>query len=337
MTDTNKRIIYLDALRALSAFLVVLLHVSANGYESLDVQSNTWLVYDIYNSVTRGAVPVFVMISGALFLQSKKQIPLRQLYSKYILKMVILYVFWSAVYALASLVIQKDTAFFRNFIHGEYHMWFLPMMAGLYMLLPFLKRIAEDEKLLKYFVILGFIFNILLPYASLFSESIVYLSDKLKMRFVISFVFYFLLGAYLHKAIIKIKSIYAALLFAAVLVFKIVFNKAALMYALPFSTDNSFSAENFLLSVFGFLFVKNLNWEKIGERTKRLISTLSQYALGIYVFHVLAKALLKYIGLTTQAFHPIISIPVITVLTYLISLFVCYVMKKIPIVKKYLV
>ncbi len=59
---------------------------------------------------------------------------------------------------------MPDEPFCNSFINGHYHMWFLFMIVGLYLIVPFLLRpIVRDEKLLRYFLLLTLIFTFLLP------------------------------------------------------------------------------------------------------------------------------------------------------------------------------
>ena len=54
----------MDALRAISAFLIVLLHVSADYWAAADLNSYKFIVMTFYNGLCRSAVPLFLMISG---------------------------------------------------------------------------------------------------------------------------------------------------------------------------------------------------------------------------------------------------------------------------------
>ena len=70
----KKRIIYLDILRVIAIFAVVLMHASSEiqlQYE-LDVRSVPFFVANIFDTVTRFAVPLFLMISGRLMINSGK-------------------------------------------------------------------------------------------------------------------------------------------------------------------------------------------------------------------------------------------------------------------------
>ena len=66
-----------DYLRVLASFGVIILHIAAKKFLSLSVYSNEWQVLNFYDSIVRWTVPVFVMISGALFLN--RDIPIRKL------------------------------------------------------------------------------------------------------------------------------------------------------------------------------------------------------------------------------------------------------------------
>ena len=63
---------HLDLLRIAAAFFVIVQHVSAQSRNMGAIGSYTWQIFNIYNNSAKWAVPIFVMISGALVL-SKKQ------------------------------------------------------------------------------------------------------------------------------------------------------------------------------------------------------------------------------------------------------------------------
>ena len=62
------RIFYLDLLKGVSIFFVVLLHTAGLGLSMTQIGSFTWQVCNVFDSLSRFVVPVFVMISGALVL-----------------------------------------------------------------------------------------------------------------------------------------------------------------------------------------------------------------------------------------------------------------------------
>jgi len=72
-TNSDNRIIYFDVLRIIAAFAVVFSHVSSQRFHDC-FPSDEWITRMIYDAFGRWSVPVFVMISGALFLDECKKI-----------------------------------------------------------------------------------------------------------------------------------------------------------------------------------------------------------------------------------------------------------------------
>ena len=63
----NKRVLYYDLLRIIAIFGVIMIHVTAEHWNSYI--DNNWLLNNFMNGIVHSwAVPIFVMISGALLL-----------------------------------------------------------------------------------------------------------------------------------------------------------------------------------------------------------------------------------------------------------------------------
>lgn len=78
-SNTNERIVYLDVLRTVATLAVILLHLSATGYKAAPQGSAAQVICWCYNFLSRFAVPVFVMISGAIFLNPNRAVTLEKL------------------------------------------------------------------------------------------------------------------------------------------------------------------------------------------------------------------------------------------------------------------
>ena len=93
MTNTSeKRMLHYDLLRILAAFSVVMLHSASQFWYTLPVTDKDWLIMNSYDSLVRFGVPVFVMISGALFLSDDKKTDIKRLYTHNILRLLIIYI-----------------------------------------------------------------------------------------------------------------------------------------------------------------------------------------------------------------------------------------------------
>lgn len=217
-----KRKVYCDYLRLVATFAVVFIHVAASNWSNVDVNGIQWQVFNIYDSLVRWGVPIFVMISGALFLN--RDVPIKNIYSKYVLRMVIAFVSWSLFYAILTTdtfqhgLIYSLKSHIGTLVTGHYHMWFVLMIIGLYMCIPFMKKIVSDETVMKYFLKLSFIFAFLIPWVlkivndfvgsnnSMIQKMVTTIDSNLMnmgMSMVLGYSFYFILGYYLDRIEIK--------------------------------------------------------------------------------------------------------------------------------------
>ena len=166
----KKRIIYLDYLRVAAIMSVVILHVAAQNWYNLDGQSIEWNIFNFYDGIVRWGVPIFVMISGSLFLS--KKIETKSIYIKNVLKLVIVYFVWSIFYGIFVpidkfiMIIEGKISYkliITNIIEGCYHMWFIPMIIGIYMCIPIIKQIIKSKSIMKYFMRLSLVFSFIVP------------------------------------------------------------------------------------------------------------------------------------------------------------------------------
>lgn len=120
------RILYLDILRFIAIFGVVLLHVSDDGFLR-GVDTEEWVPSLVYVTLSHWILPMFVMISGALFLNPKKNVSKRDLFTKYILRLVLAYVFWVIAYTAIDWLLSRMTGggTYLNciFTFGSCHYW----------------------------------------------------------------------------------------------------------------------------------------------------------------------------------------------------------------------
>lgn len=89
--NNSQRDYNMDLLRILASLMVIVIHVSAYNFLDTPTKSIEWLSYDMYDSIVRSAVPIFLMISGAFFLNDKIQNNLKKLYTKNIFKLVLVF------------------------------------------------------------------------------------------------------------------------------------------------------------------------------------------------------------------------------------------------------
>lgn len=348
--DRNKlrpqRIIYFDHLRIFATFAVMAMHVIAQKWSDADIATTQWQTMTVYEGFVRWPVPIFIMLSGALFLGADHSI--RKLFSKYILRILTAFGFWSAVYACWGLSTGEYTlrTAFANFLYGHYHMWYLYFICGIYVIVPFLRKIVESEKLTRYFLIMSLIFGSILPrmadgaalLSEFWGEVASTLLSKVKIYFLMGHLFYFVLGHYLHKTEISSrwrKGIYlggaVGLLCTIVPTFGLTYWKGV-----PVNLFfNEASVHISLVSTAVFVFAK---YHLTQEKFPVLLRRLSKYSFGAFLVHALVIELLdQWTGIHALTFHPVLAVPAVTVTVAAVSFAVSALLHKIPVLRKYIV
>jgi surface polysaccharide O-acyltransferase-like enzyme len=339
---------WMDCLRLLAAVAVIIIHVVAKQWHTADVHSSNWLVLCLYNCSVRWCVPLFVMISGALFLAPEKHISLRDLYGKYILRLLIAYFVWGAIYALLDYD-GTVAGFAEDLIAGYYHMWYLPMLAGLYAMLPLLRKITESEKLTGYFLILVLIGGFFIPNAiSVLQELTVaggWLADlwaNAGMQLVFDYSGYFVAGYVLSK--LELQKRWRVLIYGAgvlgwlfTLGVPFVYGKYAghsTVIVMGYEYLNV-ALQAVALFVFGKYELQRIAFS---QKVINWLGGASKGSFGVYLTHVLVlELILRFFGDTLAAVPVALWIPCMTVLVLLISSGISWLLNRMPVVKKYLV
>ena len=144
------RIPYLDALRCLAILLVIALHVTAPIMVSPTLaQTNTWLACMVLDPLVRVGVPLFLMISGCLMLDDPRLREITPFYKKQLPKLLIPLVVWNGIYLAVAVLTGSQPlslSVFLQLLLGQgvkYHMWYIYMLLGIYLICPFLRRLIE--------------------------------------------------------------------------------------------------------------------------------------------------------------------------------------------------
>ena len=347
----KKRVVYFDYLRIFAAFSVVVLHVSASKWNSAEIGTFEWNVMNLFDGLQRWNVPVFVMISGALFLG--REISLRKLFTKNILKIVIVYLFWSLIFALWNTLIEHNYSikhFLREIVIGHYHMWFLLMIIGLYIIVPLLNLIVKNRRMMRYFMVLAFVFAFAIPEVDAIIKQVIpniseliskILSDT-NLHFVLGYSGYFILGYYIaHTEIAKKAEIVIYCLGLVGVAFTIggtacfsnwLHNPTEILYG-------NLTINTLLVSIAVFVFFKqHLNIPLKTQKKQNWIIFMSKCTLGIYLVHpIFIEALVKYANITVLSFNPILSIVLLSLAIFIISFVTSMLLNKIPVINKWIV
>ena len=105
----NKRVIYLDVLRIIAILMMMMIHVSGGYLGGLMVCSVQWNIAEVFQSVSRCCITLFFMISGIFFLDDKKDVTLKSLFTRNIKRIVTAFLFWSLFYAVFACINEKTS------------------------------------------------------------------------------------------------------------------------------------------------------------------------------------------------------------------------------------
>ena len=331
---------------------VIMYHASVESYGAMHLTYSQFTMYwwtsTIYESLVLPGVPLFVMLSGALLLQtSKTNEPIRVLLKKRLSRIGYAFAFWTAIYLTWTYFVDKtpvtiDFIVKAITINGAYyHFWFLYLIAGLYLATPVLRVLVAhaDLRILRYMIILWFISVAVLPLIQLISGAGINGSV-----FVFGgYIGYFILGVYLMK--VQLRSIFTY----GLLLLSIVWTIAGTwLMAFPFHSAGQYyfyfytlSANIVIASVAIFLILSKFpaNWPaNKSPRLGKVVHAISENTLPIYLLHVIILESLErgYFGFTLSLtiMNPVWEAPLATAVTLFICLGLVLLMKKVPVLKK---
>lgn len=142
-----------DRLRNLATLLVIVIHVSGSVAQG-NTQYDTffWWSGNFWDSLGRPSVPLFVMLSGFLLLGKDYELGdfLRRRFSR----VVVPALFWMLIYSYYNFRAKGSPATIGEAVRGiverpvHYHLWFIYLIIGLYMIYPILRpwiRSAQER------------------------------------------------------------------------------------------------------------------------------------------------------------------------------------------------
>ncbi len=336
---------YLDFLRCIACIGVIQIHVSASNWFLLKVDSFEWQTLNFFDSVVRWCVPIFVMISGTLFLNPQKEIPIKLIFTKYIFRiLIVILLFGVLIYLFESISAKKNVWHSLNNLFDYinfYHLWYLYMIIGLYLLTPILKVITKytSKEQFEYCLVLLFLLAFLLPlFKTHFSKEAAIIIDNLKLPTISGFVFYFLLGRYLDMYNFSHKKGLYMIGLIAVLFTILGSSYLSLQKGKPDNTlYNYISIQCFTVSAALFILVKN-NYYRIENIISKIkiVNIISKYSLGIYGVHVIFISLLYKFGIINTTFNPIVMIPIMIIVILGLSLLLTMLLSKIPLIRRFI-
>lgn len=325
MVEKSNRIVWADLLRLIAIVMVISIHCSDPFNVSPEARSNPEynLWGSIYGSFLRPCVPLFVMLTGMLLLPVKQEIG--EFYHKRMLRVIIPFVIWSLLYnlfpwftgilGLNSSVLsvmfpyagENPSQSFGSCLHNilmipfnfntyTVPLWYIYMLIGLYLYLPFFSVWVKQatKKQVKIFLSI-WVLTLFLPYCQEFITSniggVCAWNDFGILYYFSGFSGYLFLGYYLKDKIhLSGKATIALSLVCLVIGYAVTYYGFRYMTAQQGITERQL--ELFFLYCSPNVLLMTIAWylliQKIEIKSGVIISALANITkcgLGIYMIH----------------------------------------------------
>ncbi len=321
-----------ELLRLLSTFMIVLLHVAAGSVALTMVDPNiSFTLSNAMDSTTRYAVPLFVMLSGAFQLKKKENQEFIPYFIKIGKTILIPTLIWSFVYVIYQIgdrwysytlgelsyteFTDLVTYFVTQWAKGApfYHMWYLYMALGLFLITPILIRIMDrvSRGAIGFigvgFVILGMIVT-----------DVTVLPWPLKF---IQYMGYYVLGYWIreNKQILMRWKIHAAII--SFICFILIFYATEILVKSESEALNPFYFYGFLSPFVVIGSIMTFSFFSCFQFNNPWIEKIAGYSFNIYLVHALILDVLnKVINQIPLSMGSVERIPILTLTVFLLSL-----------------
>jgi surface polysaccharide O-acyltransferase-like enzyme len=341
----NNNILWVDFIRVVASFLVVLIHAAAPLlYRYNKIAAVNWWAGNIYDSAARICVPLFFITTGYLLLE--KQEAVKDYLTKRGNKILVPLFVWSIFYIFWKFFFENGEpisfrTFYSLFLSPAYfHLWFFYAIIGLYLYIPILRILIQHspKELLYYFIVLWFIAVSVIPFA----ERTTHLTSLIDLNMISGFVGYLVIG-YIFGNIQTSKKQAMQALFIAFVCFIITIAGTFFLTARNKGEYNGYfydylSPNIILYSIAAFTFLKYIS-EKItpSENQQKSLKALSSASFGIYLIHPMILFTLRagWLGFSLSALsmNAIYSVPLTVFFTFGLSFLIVFLLQKIPFIR----
>lgn len=336
----KKRILYFDFLKVIASIAVVFIHVISEFWYGLTVTSLDFKILTIFDSLARFCVPIYFMISGAIFLNEEKKLNIKDIFFKYILRIFLIFLFWNLIYECLNIVFLEHSIITKEIVvtllkntilgQGVFHLSFLVIIIGFYLCVPVLRLITkkENKNLLKYLIIILFAFTSIKPI-------LLYLFDiKISYSLVFSgYLLYFILGYYLNT--FEVNKNTTKVIYILGIISLITTSVLTIYYSNYLGKPSELFFDYLTPNVVIYsscIFLLSKNIFKISN--DKGLNLFAKTYFGVYLIHGLILGFYLQLGLFNLNMPLGLLVILLTIIIYFTSLLVSFIMGYIPLIKK---
>ena len=322
---------FVSILRIFAAFAVVVIHT--RNFANWETPA-----YNFVYASLLWSVPVFFMITGYIFLGIKPSIEYKDI-KKNVLRFLAVLVVLGMFFSLSERVFTAGT--FRVEMLGDAlldvvqgnlfdHMWYLYEIIGLYLLLPVFSAFLRDKDKNLY-IMIGLLFGINFLIPEVLAHFDMSFGIKLNLG---RYALYLFLGAamyHMDKKLLR-KLLVPSILVFALIVFWQAYRSFALGEMIALSYVHSYVV---LMSCCVFCIFKNLFDKEMFNR--KFINELAGCTWGIYLIHPFIIHIIgKLFKVSIVEYNNLIAFPICCIVIFVLSAFITFVLRRMPLIKKFL-
>lgn len=339
----------IDLLKTIAIFGVIVIHTCSGGYSN-PIPSFDWISSVFWGSIVRASVPIFFMCSGVLLLTPHKELSLKKLYTKNLLKIVVAMFVWALAYKGYHLFVSgtltlsacyqalKEVLLFKH----EFHLYYLHILILVYVFLPitrvFVKNASQKE--LKYALAVWFLLGIIYPTVKTFwpFNLLTGIPAQWLMNMTYAAIGYGVLGYYLScyppLRFPKREIAFCAAGFISVFGLTVFMSiKSGGLYQ-KFLEGMSVGVALLAAGLLGLC--QNIRLKRNGKALK-IVTEISKASFCIYLVHVLVIDFFNFLNISVNLLPSLISIPLLSCLNLVLSYCCYYILSKIPIINRWIV
>ena len=334
--------------RAFTVLCAIMLLLAQRGQELVETGTGSWQVLSVYEGLTSWAIPALFLLWGMFALEGGGRPSFAGSMLHLVLPTFGLLVFWGAVYAVVSTLLGGNSVglagVWQALVSAAkgntwHHLWVLYPLIGLYLMQPVIHRFTSTAGRgeVLYFLALCFLFASLLPLWAVFRpDSVVVLQlERLRVHIVLGWTGCYVAGWYLRHYVIS--RLAEALIYVAGIVGMILTLMGDRFFGGGRELWYGYTSPNVLSTALAICVLFRYVLGVSDERSRRTtMYALGSYAFGIYLFHQLWLLIFSHFGFGVLSFSPVLSVPVLALVVYLLSIPFAWLTNRIPGIGGYL-
>lgn len=344
---TIGHVAWIDLARVVGAVWVVTIHVSAVPAVQMTTVPRDWWWWALtYDAASSAAVPLFVMLSGAVLL-TRPTLDVPRFFARRASKLLAPIVGWTLIYATWGhwrhghpIDAAAVARFLVDGLHAPsaIHLWFLWVIAGLYLLTPLVHPfVAHATRATQLYVLALWVAatSVLPPLEQHLGIRVGLVLDP-----VAGMVGYYLAGAVLARwtpARLGRGALTACVAVAVLMVGATMWGTAWVSRGLPHADESFMDSPSITivgLALAAFLVLRHIGTTAIhpGTRVAQWTSRLAALSFGVYLVHPLVLEQLTDSGLEVDPFlaHPAWYVPLLVSTGFALSCVVTSLLSAVP-------